>query len=120
MQLKFEKSIKNRVITIDLETANFTRRENQALDRFGEPVIKFEKMYNGLHPVQFEKRIRSGFKLKLRFDGEKDIASAALAANQFFEDIQLVLEETLRGLIDNLDLFEVDFTTESGFLDIKY
>ncbi|MCY7866094.1 hypothetical protein [Bacillus atrophaeus] len=120
MQLKYNNQVKNKVITIELETANFTSKENTALERFGEPVVKFEKMYEGRFPVAIEKRIKTGFKVRVKFDGTENIQAATLAANMFFEDIQLYLEEEMRTLMDKWADLETEFKSHKGFVDIKY
>lgn len=120
MQLKFDNQIKNKVITVELETANFTAKENTALERIGEPIIKFEKMYDGGFPVQFEKKIKTGFKIRVKFDGSEDLQGATLAANQFLEDIQEKLENEMSILMDKLIDHESEFKPAKGFIDINY
>lgn len=120
MQLKYNNTVKNKIITIELETTNFTKRENLALERFGEPIVKFEKEYNGGFPVSFEKRIKTGFKVRVKFDGTNNLQAATNAANQFFEDIQEKLREEMEVLMDKLHSFEVEFKPASGLLDIDY
>lgn len=118
MQLKYTKSIKNKIITVDLETANFTPMEIKALEQFGEPEVKFEKSYMGGFPVSISKKIRSGFKVKVRFDGKENYQAAADAANLFYEEIQTELGEEMSILMDKFNVN--DFAVESGFVDIKY
>lgn len=116
MQLKYENSIRKRVITIELETYNFTQAEIKALDQFGEPVIKFEKNYAGNFPVAISKSIRSGFKVRVKFDGTEDIEGATAAANQFFEEIQEVLEEEMRNLLDKYNDLNSEFQADKGII----
>lgn len=118
MQLKYTKSIKNNVIMIELETANFTQTEIKALDQFGEPEVKFEKSYGGKFPVAISKKIRSGFKVKVKFDGSNDYQAAADAANQFYDEIQEELSEEMSVLMDRFN--GNDFTVASGIIDVKY
>ena len=66
MQLKYTKSIKKRVITIELETTGFTTNEAKALDLLGEPEVVLEKNYAGGFPVSINKKIRTGFKVKVK------------------------------------------------------
>lgn len=120
MQLRYEKSIKNRVITLELETASFLSREVQALEKFGEPLVGIEKMYRSKYPVSFEKKIRTGFKVKVKFDGRDDVNEAAEAANEFFEEIQEVLTDKMAEIMDKLDELESGFEAKKGFIDIKY
>jgi hypothetical protein len=101
-----------------METVNFTYEENQALDQYCEPEIKIEKMYLGKYPVSFCKKIRSGFKLRIKFDGTEDIDSATEAAHMFFDEIQLELGDKMSDVIDKYK--GIDFTTDQGFLDVKY
>lgn len=120
MQLRYDKSIKSRVITLELETAHFTPREVQALEKFSEPLVGIEKLYRGKFPVAFEKKIRTGFKVKVKFDGHADVNEAAEAANEFFEEIQELLTDKMSELMDKLEELESGFEAKKGFVDIKY
>jgi hypothetical protein len=120
MQLKYDKQIKNQIITIELETTNFTIRENAALERFGEPVVSFEKVYDGDFPVSFNKKIKTGFKVRVKFDGTQNLQAATDAANLFFDEIQEVLRNELSLLNDRLTDLEVEFRPANGLLDILY
>lgn len=118
MQLKYNKEIKNNVITIELETANFTPQENKVLDEFGEPILSFSKVYETKFPVQFEKKIRTGFKIRIKFDGTEDIQGAVNSANLFFDEVQEKLGELMASLIDKASA--ADFTVETGIASINY
>lgn len=120
MQLKYSKTVKNRVILIELETTSFLPREVVALDKFGEPVIKLEKMYLDVFPVVIERKIRSGFKVRVKFDGTGGLDAATEAANLFFEEVQEMLSAAMGSLIEQLNDLESEFKTDSGFVDIKY
>jgi hypothetical protein len=118
MILSYSKSINKKIITIELSTTSFTTDENKALDNYGEPEIKFEKLYNNTYPVAFTKKIRTGFKVKIKFDGTEDIESATESANAFFEEIQETLANSMTTLMD--EATGTDFSTESGMIDIQY
>lgn len=118
MRLKYEKFIKNNIITLILETTDFDCKENQALDMFGEPEIHFEKQYSGKHNVAFCKKLRSNFKVKVKFDGSEDIEEAAEAANLFLEELEELLQETISECVDKLS--EIDFEEGTGYIQIKY
>lgn len=118
MQLKYNNQIKNEVITLELETASFTRKENVALDKIGDPVIQFEKMYMGKHPVSINKKLRSSFKVRIKFDGKEDLASATASANEFLEDIKAVLESAMLNVMEKATELELDFKPGSGFYDL--
>lgn len=120
MQLKYSKTVKNRVVLIELETTSFLPREVAALDKFGEPVVKLEKMYLDVFPVVIDRKIRSGFKIRVKFDGTENLATATDAANLFFEEIQELLSASMGSLIDKLNDLESEFKSDSGFVDIKY
>ena len=45
MDLSIKKTTKNKIVTIELETKNFTSNENIMLDQMGEPEIEFNKSY---------------------------------------------------------------------------
>ena len=118
MQLKYSKSISKKLIVIELETVNFTPRENKALDQFGEPLVIFERMYTGNFPVQISKKIRTGFKVRIKFDGTENLDGAVAAANTFMEEIEEELAKEM-GKIMELAL-DSEFKAESRFVDIKY
>ena len=96
MQLLINTNIRRSIITIELETINFTKKENELLDQFGEYVFDFEKVYQNDFAVSIHKKVRSNFKLRIKFDGSKDeetMRKATLAANDFIEEIQVALDE---------------------------
>lgn len=106
MKLKVLKSINKRMITLEIETTNFSLEENKMLDILGEPVVKFEKIYGDNLAVSFEKRIRTGFKTKVKFDGTDDIVAADAASEKFLEDLPEALGsimEKLKMLYDDID-----------------
>ena len=119
MQLKYNNEIKSEVITLELETTSFTRKENIALDKIGDPVILFEKVYgSGKFPVSVNKRMRSSFKIRIRFDGKEDLAAAANAANEFLDDIRELLQETMIEVLEKAAILELDFKPGNGYYDI--
>lgn len=117
MQLKYNKTIRNQIITVELETCNFTSKENMLIEQYGEPIVKFEKNYEGRFPVEFERRLKNGFKVRVKFNGAQDIELAGKAATDFFEDIQEVLRETLLELADK-DI-ENPLEAEKGIVTIQ-
>lgn len=118
MRLKYEKTVKNNIITLTLETFDFDKKENTALDQFGEPEISFEKQYLGKYNVAFTKKLRSNFRVKVKFNGTDDIETAAEAANLFLEELEELLQETISEYVDKLS--DIDFETGSGYIQIKY
>lgn len=120
MQLRYDNSVKNRIITVELETTHFTQKEVNALEKFGEPLIAIEKVYRQSFPVKVEKRIRTGFKIKVKFDGTEDMQEAVEAANAFIEDVTELLTESMSELIDQLDELGSEFQAKKGLIDIKY
>lgn len=117
MQLKFDKAIRKKVITIELETTRFTTAEERALVKFGEPIIKIEKMY-GTFPVSIERRIKTGFKVRVQFDGTDNFPSAVQAANEFFEEVQEELRDTMEALMIKLEDTEYVFEAKKGIIDL--
>lgn len=117
MQLRYNKTIRNQIITIELETCNFTVKETQLIEQYGEPIIKFEKIYDSLFPVEFERRLKNGFKVRVKFNGANDIEAAGKAAGEFFEDIQEVLREELFKLSEK-DL-DNPLEVEKGIITIQ-
>ena len=121
MKLKVLKSISKRMITLELETTNFTAEENKMLDILGEPIVEFKKVYGDNLGVEIEKRIRTGFKIKVRFDGTDNIVAADAASEKFLEDLPEYLSNTmdkLKSLYDDID--GVNENKPAKYIDIKY
>jgi hypothetical protein len=100
MQLKYDKQIKNKVISIYLETINFSVDEIAAIDNLGDPIVNFNKNYDGGFVIVIAKKLRSGFKFTQKFDGTADLAKAILAAETFYDDIKEKLVLVMSELID--------------------
>lgn len=113
MQLRINTSIKRSVITVELETVNFCTVENQMLDQFGEPVLHFEKCYFGEFAVSIHKKIRTNFKVKVRFDGTKDIDKASTAVNQFIDEIKEALPLLMEEFMDKTEMIDLKAGTET-------
>jgi hypothetical protein len=111
--------MKNKIITISLESTSFTPDELMYIDDLGDPVVSFDKIYDTNFVVKFDKRLKSGFKLIQRFDGTANVAEAAAAANQFLEDIETEVGKIMADLRDaHVDLL---FEEINDFIDItKY
>ena len=109
--------MRRRIITLELETTRFTTPEERALAKFGEPIIKIEKTY-GAFPVSFERKIKTGFKVRVRFDGTEDLRGAIDAANEFFLEIQETLRETMQELVFKLEETESEFEAKKGFIEL--
>ena len=110
MQLKITTDIRKSIISVELETINFCKEENLLLDQFGEPEFIFEKVYPGDYSVSIHKKIRSNFKVRLKFDGSKDaetMKKATEAVNSFIEEIQ-----------EKIDIFHDDWLHDKK--DIMY
>jgi hypothetical protein len=99
MKLKVDYSVHKRKIHIDLETVDFTQNEIKAIDALGEPKIEFKKTYTGGHTVSIARKLRSEFKIRLRFDGSADFDSANNAGQEFIQDIKEKLMQTMEDLI---------------------
>jgi hypothetical protein len=118
MQLKINKVTKNKMVTVVLETTGFTLEENKMLDQLGEPVIEIDKCY-GSNPVKFSKRVRSGFKIKVRFDAslESDVNTTAGYVDTFIDDVQLQIEDKMFDLSNE---FSEDLVTAQEVKNIIY
>lgn len=112
MQLKITTSIKRAIITVEIETINFTNLENKMLDQFGEPVFDFEEVYAGEFAVSIHKKIRTNFKVKVRFDGTKDIDKASLAVNTFIYDVKEKVPVLIEDFMDKVELIDLNPGTD--------
>lgn len=99
MKLKYSNVIRNGVVTIELETISFTCEENQALNSLGEPRVVFSKHY-GTDEVNIDKRIRTSFKIRQKFDGGGDTTQAVKNANSFYADIKEELALLMEDVIE--------------------
>lgn len=96
MRLKVTKEISKKIIIAEIETADFTLKENKMLDMLGEPVITFKKTYYDKYEVDISKKIRSGFKFKVRFDGTLNIEEANDAIMELCrDDLRLILQQAM-------------------------
>ena len=121
MQLRYNNYIRNRVVYMELETDNFTNKENEALQKFGEPVVQIEKTYDGGFPVSLERKIKTGFKVRQKFDGSNNIKQAVNAANEFFEDVVDQMRDKMNELMfDKYEDFEYSLEYGSGLKTIDY
>lgn len=118
MKLKVIKSTKNKIITVELETIDFSESEMQMLDQLGEPIIDMEKNYGG-NTVKFSKRIRTGFKVKVRFDAtlEQDTYITTGYIEKFLEAVQDQIELKMGQLLDQ---YNIELIPSETILDIKY
>ncbi len=127
MKLNYNNYVRNNVVYIDLETADFTARELSAFYKFGEPVVSFHHSYGfpsgeGDYPIRvdIERKIKTSFRVRAKFDGSSNLDDAINAANTFFEDIKMELEEVMLGIMEKLSELEIDFVVESGVYDITF
>jgi hypothetical protein len=121
MNLRIKKSIRKRIITLELDTVNFTRDENKMLDELGEPVINFEKVY-GTNAVQISKKIRTGFKVRIKFDGSEDIEQTTALCGDFIDELKAVLIDTMATLqadYESMNDIKEEITVEN-ISDIRY
>lgn len=96
MKLKINRTTKNKVVTLELSTACFTELENEMLDQLGEPIIEFDKVY-GNNTVKFSKKIRSNFRVKVKFDANLDTDTDMTASyiDQFLDELQDRLSDAM-------------------------
>ena len=121
MKLKVLKSINKRIITLELETSHFTPVENKMLDILGEPIISIKKMYGDNLGVELEKKIRTGFKAKVRFDGSDNKVAADAACDKFLEDLSDELAKTMEKLQEiYVDIDGDKENKPASYIDIKY
>ena len=118
MKLAITKSTKNRVISLELETVEFSATENDMLDQMGEPEIVFEQDY-GNTSVKFNKKIRSNFKVRVKFDVnlESDPMKTAEYIDEFQDDIVNALQDALTKVKDS---YLTDFKPIKKTIEIKY
>ena len=118
MQLKVNKVTKNKMVTVILETIGFTLDETRMLDQLGEPIIAMDRCY-GSNPVKFSKKVRSGFKIKVRFDAslENDVDVTAGYVDTFIDDVQLQIEDKMFDLSTE---FSEDLVTAQEIKPIQY
>lgn len=102
MKLRITKTVKNKRVKMLLETTEFTDKENKILDQLGEPLITLEKTYGNNMVKITDRKIRSGFKPKVEFDGSLEASMEACAEyiEAFKEDIQNLLTEKMDALSD--------------------
>jgi hypothetical protein len=116
MQLKYSYGVSRGKIVVELETADFTTKETMALDMLGEPLVEFQKSYNGDFMVSISKKLRTEFKIKQKFDGTKDFEAANAAATEFLDDVKEILQKAMDDLMDRF--LDQDFPARTGSLKV--
>lgn len=127
MKLNYNNYVRNNVVYIDLETADFTERELTAFYKFGEPIVSFHESYGtpdggGIYPfrIDIERKVKTSFRVRAKFDGTSNLDDAIDGANLFFEDIKIKLEEVMLDIMNQLADLEIAFVVESGVHDITF
>lgn len=121
MKLRVLKTINKRIITLELETSHFTPVENKMLDILGEPIISIRKVYGDNLAVELDKKIRTGFKSKVKFDGSDNIVAADKACDKFLEDLTEELSKTMEKLQDlYMDIDGDKENKPANYIEIKY
>lgn len=114
MQIKYNNQVKNGIVYVELETCNFTCKEQKALAYLGEPKVFFNKHY-GLTDVLIDnRRIKSGFKVRFRFDGNGDPVQAVKDASTFYEDIKAKLFSEMNELLAKFELVDTEIAFGDG------
>ena len=122
MKLRVIKNINKSVITVEVETTDFTDKENEMLNIIGEPMITFEKTYGISMFLSIKGYIRRGFKFKVKFDGSTefdDLISANISADTFInEDLPLELSNAMAKVKETYNSLPI--TTPPSYIEIKY
>lgn len=118
MRLKVARSTKNKVITLELTTMCFSDLENEMLEQLGEPVIEMDRNY-GNNPIKFSKKIKSNFKVKVKFDANLDSNTDITAGyvDEFLDELQGKLEDAMSKLEDD---YNEDLVPQEQIIDIVY
>ena len=118
MLLKVDRHTKNKIVTLELTTVNFTDKENDMLDQLGEPIIEMDKTY-GSNPVKFSKKIRSGFRVKVKFD--LSLEEEADVTADYITDFINELTEQLEAKMDELaEDYEPLLAPDTEYKEIRY
>lgn len=96
MKIKFRTQIRSKVVNMLVETGDFTDEENEVLNQVGEPIIKIDKMYDS-NSVKIEKKVRSGFRVSLKFDGNlsETMDDVMVLIGEFKADLELIVTEAM-------------------------
>lgn len=118
MKLKVSRSTRNKIVTLELSTSCFTDLENQMLDQLGEPIIEFDKAY-GNNNVKFSKKIRSNFRVKVKFDANLDSDTDITAdyIDAFLDELGEKLSEAMSKVSDE---YNISLIPSEEYICIKY
>lgn len=118
MKLKVSRTTKNKIVTLTLETTMFTDLENKMLDQLGEPVISFNKPY-GSNSINFSKKIRSNFRVKVKFDAnlENETDKTAEYIEQFLDELKDKLSDAMNKLEGE---YNIELIPKDELIEIKY
>lgn len=118
MKLKVRRSTKNKVVTLELETIDFTEKENDMLNQLGEPIIEIDKSY-GNNSIKFAKKIRTGFKVKIKFDANLE-SDTDITANYIENFLELIQEELAKKMEVLADEYNEELIPKEQTFEIEY
>lgn len=118
MKLNYKKNIENSNLIVHIDT-QFNDDEIMLLKQFGEPIIKFHKIYFDKFEILFETMINTGFARDLKFNGNFEIGGIE-AANEAFE---LFKNDIINELKDKMYAIKEKYhsiNNESDSISIEY
>ena len=118
MKLKVVRNTRNKIVTLEIYTTCFTDLENEMLDQLGEPIIEFDKVY-GNNNIKFSKKIRSNFRVKVKFDAnlEADTEITAGYIESFLDELQDKLSEEMTKKSDE---YNTSLIPKEEYICIRY
>jgi hypothetical protein len=121
VKINYQKTINNYVIWIELESAEFSTDEELAMQELGEPVINYNKKYTTREfPVVFDRKLKTGFKVRVGFDGNDGaLADAIEAANLFMAELKTDITALMKTLMDDYKAIKTSFKVGSGTININ-
>lgn len=120
MKLKFNKSISESVVTVNLSLTNLTTREKKALRILGAPTVVVEKAYEiSGTTVDIDQSI-DDFSVEMDFTGTiENITEVLDEASTFITDVHEVITDVMTELMTSYKSIEKAASQQSGELEIK-
>ena len=120
MYLKYSKSLKDSVLTVNLSVSGNTTEETRAIRQLGAPQIKLTKDYpTSGTAVEIDASV-SGFTYAAVFTGTPDTLQDVIAeGEEFILDVKEKITEAMTDLIQQYRLVKASVEATSGAIKIE-
>lgn len=120
MKLKFNKSISESTVTVNLNLTSMTAREKKAVRVLGAPIVVLEKDYEVSGTSVALNNAVDDFMIETEFTGTiENISDVLDEANTYVNDVYEAVNEVMLELMTNYKQVERVVEEQSGEMEIK-